>query len=152
MDVRLLIRRAARADAAALERIERRCFGDPWSENSFREAIDAAHGLSLVGEEGDGIVAYLIARSVLDEAEILNLAVAPEHRRQGAGAALLGRALEETRSAKIREVFLEVRESNRSARRLYERSGFRAVGYRPRYYRNPAEDALVLRLALAGFA
>ncbi|HSB53274.1 MAG TPA: ribosomal protein S18-alanine N-acetyltransferase, partial [Gemmatimonadales bacterium] len=81
--------------------------------------------------------------------EVLNLAVAPEHRRRGIGGALLEAGLKAFRRRKVDEVFLEVRESNHSAQALYLARGFRPVGQRSAYYRNPKEDALVLRLEMA---
>lgn len=78
----------------------------------------------------------------------MNLAVAPEHRREGLGARLLEEGLGLLRARGARQVYLEVRAGNEAARALYERRGFRPVGRRSGYYRNPAEDAIVLRLAL----
>jgi [ribosomal protein S18]-alanine N-acetyltransferase len=80
--------------------------------------------------------------------EVLNLAVAPEFRRRGIGGALLDAGLAAFRRRKVDEVFLEVRESNIEAQALYIGHGFRPVGQRSAYYRNPREDALVLRLAM----
>jgi ribosomal-protein-alanine N-acetyltransferase len=91
---------------------------------------------------------FLIARSIGDEWEIENLVVAPEQRRQGIGAELLGVLLRELQAAGAQAVLLEVRESNAGARRLYERYGFILKGSRPRYYENPAETALLLRRTL----
>jgi [ribosomal protein S18]-alanine N-acetyltransferase len=75
--------------------------------------------------------------------------VSPEFRRRGVGEALLAAGLAIFRRSRMEEVFLEVRESNTSARALYARHGFRPVGQRSAYYRNPKEDALVLRLELS---
>ena len=80
-----------------------------------------------------------------DEGEIANLAVAPSARRHGIGAALLDASLGEARRRGVKQVYLEVRESNAAARALYERRGFSVVGRRKRYYRHPDEDALLLR-------
>lgn len=97
----------------------------------------------------DGTVAgYVIARHAADEGEILNLAVAPAHRGGGIGRALVERALAALADCGAATVFLEVRESNAVARRLYARLGFQEVGRRVRYYRRPAEDAVVLRTAI----
>jgi ribosomal protein S18 acetylase RimI-like enzyme len=79
---------------------------------------------------------------------VLNLAVAPDARRRGLGGALLRAGIAALRHRRVSEVFLEVREPNRSAQALYLSHGFRPVGQRASYYRNPREDALVLRLAL----
>ena len=140
------IRRAVLADAPRLEPLERRCFSDPWSGTAFTELLRAGYGLGLLAEQDGEVVGYLLGRAVAPEGEILNLAVAPELRRRGLGAALLAAGLTAFGAAGVREVFLEVRESNTSAIELYRRRGFRAVGRRRRYYRRPVEDALVLRL------
>ena len=149
MDAPYRIRPAAPADAKSLLAIERRAFSDPWTEASFQEALTSAWTFGLVAETGRGVAGYLIGREVAGTGEVLNLAVAPEFRRRGIAGALLETGLAAFRRRKVDEVFLEVRESNRSAQALYLSRGFRAVGQRAAYYRNPKEDALVLRLALA---
>ena len=152
MDARFRIRSAALADSAALVAIERRCFSDPWSEPSFRESLASHSTFGLVAETDRGIAGYLIGREAAGSGEILNLAVAPEFRRRGIGGELLEAGLEAFQRRRAHEVFLEVRESNRSAQALYLARGFRPVGQRTSYYRNPREDALVLRLSLAQHA
>jgi [ribosomal protein S18]-alanine N-acetyltransferase len=148
MDAPYRIRSAAPADAAPLVALERRCFSDPWSESSFREALDSPWSFGLVAQAGSCIAGYLIAREVAGTGEVLNLAVSPDFRRRGVARALLRAGLTYLRKRRVEEVFLEVRESNRSAQALYLSSGFTPVGQRAAYYRNPKEDALVLWLAL----
>jgi ribosomal-protein-alanine acetyltransferase len=148
MDVRFRIRPAALADAAAMVAIERRCFSDPWTEVAFQEALLSGWTFCLVADGARGPAGYLIGREAAGSGEILNLAVAPESRRRRIGGALLEEGLGVFRSRRATEVFLEVRESNHSAQALYLARGFRPVGQRAAYYRNPREDALVLRLAL----
>jgi ribosomal-protein-alanine N-acetyltransferase len=148
MDVAYRIRSAVAADAALLVEIERRCFSDPWSENSFREALASPWTFGLVAHSVRQIAGYLIGREVAGTGEILNLAVAPDCRRRGVARALLRSGLSIFRKRGVEEVFLEVRESNRSAQSLYLSCGFRPVGQRSAYYRNPKEDALVLWLPL----
>ncbi len=92
---------------------------------------------------------YLVTWFVADEAEVANVVVAAPARRRGIGGALIDHALTEARSRGTAQVYLEVRESNLDARRLYERRGFMVVGRRKRYYHRPDEDALVLRCTLA---
>ena len=87
-------------------------------------------------------------REAAGSGEILNLAVAPEFRRRGIGGTLLEEGLVAFHDRGAQEVFLEVRESNHSAQALYLARGFRPVGQRAAYYRNPRENALVLRLGL----
>lgn len=148
MDAPYRIRSAVPADAAGLVAIERRAFSDPWSEASFREALASPWTFGLVAEGARGVAGYLIGREVAGTGEVLNLAVSPEQRRRGLGGALLEAGLGAFRRRRVDEVFLEVRESNRSAQALYLGHGFRPVGQRAAYYRNPKEDALVLRLAM----
>jgi [ribosomal protein S18]-alanine N-acetyltransferase len=148
MDALYRIRSAVAADAAPLVQIERRCFSDPWSETSFREALESPWSFGLVTYNGRGIAGYLIGREVAGTGEVLNLAVSPDHRRRGLARALLRAGLSRLRKRRVEEVYLEVRESNHSAQALYLSLGFRPVGQRSAYYRNPKEDALVLWLAL----
>lgn len=91
---------------------------------------------------------YAIAVAVADEAEILNLAVHSAHRSAGIGGKLLDTMLAKLRESGAENVYLEVREANSSARKLYESRGFEEISRRRRYYRNPVEDALVLRLGM----
>ena len=104
---------------------------------------------SLVAIHPDGLQGYVIARAVAGEAEILNLAVAPEARGRGLGGGLLDAMLDLLRRSEVGEVFLEVRQGNVPARGLYHSRGFEVVGQRAKYYRHPVEDTIVLRLALA---
>lgn len=131
--------------------IERRCFGDPWSEASFREALRASWSFGLVAENPDEVIGYVIAREAAGTGEILNLAVDLPHRRRGIACALLEAALAALRRRRAEEVYLEVRVSNEAAQALYRGAGFEPVGRRRGYYRNPAEDALVLRRSLERF-
>lgn len=97
----------------------------------------------LVAGDDNGIIGALVASCpVPEEAEILHLAVAPEHRRRGVGGALLQAFLEGRRG----RVFLEVRPSNVAARRLYQRFGFTEIGRRESYYQFPSEAAILLQL------
>jgi ribosomal-protein-alanine N-acetyltransferase len=148
MDEPYRIRRVERADVPALTRIEQRCFTDPWSEAGIRESIQSETTIALLAENTEGELGYLMARLSGEEGEILNLAVLPGHRRQGVGRRLLEQGLALLIGRGVREAYLEVRESNLAARDLYHGFGFRPVGMRPHYYRNPAEDALVLRARL----
>jgi ribosomal-protein-alanine N-acetyltransferase len=147
MSAGLVVRAATPADIEAIVAIERASFSDPWSRGLFADAVAVARMRFEVAEAADGAVAgYIISAFVADLGEILNLAVAPAHRRSGIGSVLLGRAIAAAGEAGVASLHLEVRESNEAARSLYGRFGFRGVGRRRAYYRNPPEDALVLRL------
>jgi len=101
-----------------------------------------------VATQDDHVLGYIIAHHAVDEAEILNLGVGPEERRRGIGRALVEAMLVALREHGITAVFLEVRESNSVAQHLYALLGFVQVGRRRRYYRLPAEDAVILRAAI----
>jgi len=145
-------RAATQADVPAIVAIERTSFGDPWSEETFRDLLRLRQAIFLVVTEGlpESVCGYVIAAVITDEAEVLNLAVAARSRRRGFGGRLLDAGLGIIRERGAREVFLEVRESNVAAISLYTSRGFAALSRRARYYRNPVEDALVLRHAIEG--
>lgn len=122
-------------------------FSDPWTERDFHDC--AASGTPFfVAADGAVIGGYVIAHYGADEGEILNLGVAPARRRGGLGRALVVHMLEALAARGVRAVFLEVRESNDGARRLYHGLGFAPVGVRPGYYRRPVESAVILRTAI----
>lgn len=148
MDSPFRIRTARPADAGRLAELERVCFADPWTAEGLLELIESGHGVALVGEERGVVAGYALARYIADTAEILNLAVEPASRRRGLARRLLQDIVAALAARGVGEVYLEVRESNAPARRLYEARGFRLAGMRRAYYRHPIEDALVLRLAV----
>lgn len=145
MDGRYQIRRATLADVPALVAIERGCFSDPWSASGIGETIQSETSFVLLAENAAGIVGHVMARTSGEEGEILNLAVLPAHRRKRLALRLLAGAVGVMSGGRVKEVYLEVRESNAAAIDLYRAHGFRPVGLRPGYYRSPREDALVLR-------
>ncbi|NIR42516.1 MAG: ribosomal protein S18-alanine N-acetyltransferase [Gemmatimonadetes bacterium] len=142
------IRRMDEADLDAVLRIERASFSTPWSRNSFLNLLRRSDTDLWVAEIDGAVVGHAVLWYVGFEGELGNLAVAPDWRRHGLGSYLLDWALEGTRRRDIDTVFLEVRVSNRAAQDLYERRGFRRVGVRRRYYREPVEDALVMGIDL----
>ncbi len=148
MDASCRIRPGSLADVAALAELERACFSDPWTASGIRETIQYETARTFVAQNSDRILGYIMARISGEEGEILDLAVRPEERRRGIGRRLLTALREALRSDGVREMYLEVRESNRPAIELYRAHGFRPVGMRPRYYRDPLEDALVLRATI----
>lgn len=146
----LVVRAATQRDLDAVHEIEVAAFSDPWSRASFVSLLRNPSVLFAVAEaeEGRGVIGYVVAWFVVDEAEVANVAVAPEARGRGVGARLLDEALDVARSRGVSAVYLEVRDSNAAARALYASRGFEEVGRRRRYYRRPVEDALVLRREL----
>ncbi len=150
------VREATAADLAAVAVIEALSFADPWSADAFASSLALPQARFYLAEERDPdeqetaagaptLLGYVVALTVGEEGEVANLAVAPAARRRGVGGVLLDRFIEESERAGVMALFLEVRESNVAARRLYESRGFAQVGRRKGYYRTPDEDALVLR-------
>ena len=138
------IRPATEADLPAILDIERAVFSDPWSLESFRSLL--ADIMTVAQSEGV-VVGYLVARHAADSGDIMNIAVHPDHRRQGIGWALVEDSLQRLAAVGVKTVSLGVRESNAAAQRLYERMGFTAVGKTRGYYREPREDAVVMRMS-----
>src|SRR5215469_3262625 len=122
-----------------------------WSEAQCAEAFTSGR-LVLVIEEESRVMGFLVGRVAADEWEIENIAVAGAARRRGLGTHLLGEFLHQVRSSGGKEVFLEVRESNRVARLLYEKWAFIEAGRRKSYYREPEEDAIILKFIFPGRA
>jgi ribosomal-protein-alanine N-acetyltransferase len=140
---------ARAGDVPGVVAIERAAFSDPWSARSFHDAIaQEAVYFACARSDGGNPLGYVVAWFAADEGEIANLAVAPEGWGHGVGRALLEAALSEAESRSVRSVYLEVRETNARARRLYRSSGFEEIGRRRQYYRRPTEDAIVLRRTL----
>lgn len=133
------------ADVPAVMEIERAAYEFPWTEGIMRDCFKFGY-LCKVYESPDGIIGYGILSVGAGESHILNVCIHPEHQRLGHGARLVAHLLQVARQAGARTALLEVRVSNRSAFRLYDRMGFNEIGQRKSYY--PAhggrEDALVL--------
>ena len=140
-------------DAAArhlpqVERLEQRCFSVPWTEAQLRAQLPDDRHVFLVAERGDEVLGYVGLMHVLDEVYISNVAVSPDCRRQGIGAALIAELTRRAGRLELAFLTLEARASNAPAIRLYEKMGFRQVGRRKRYYQRPEEDAVLMTLFL----
>ena len=140
------------ADLEAVAALEARIYAAPWTIGNFRDALAAGYAARL-GERDGRIVAYGVLMLGPGEAQILNLSVIPELRRQGLGRELLRYFVDAARWLHAGQIFLEVRTSNVAAIALYETEGFVAVARRLAYYPGagvdaPREDALVMRRAL----
>lgn len=114
-------------------------------EPEAQSQVEPQSRTTLVVEQSGSVVGFIVGRHVEDEWEIENIAVSGSARRCGLGSRLVGELLDLVRSRGGKSVFLEVRESNRAARSLYEKWAFLEVGRRKMYYQNPAEDALILK-------
>lgn len=122
-----------------------------WAEESLQETVSLAGVAAFVSERNGAISGFVVGRQVVDEAEILNLAVKQGMRRQGEGGALVRRLLQRFAERQVSRVFLEVRESNAEAIAFYQGLGFQAVGVRKDYYRDPKESATVMELWVRKF-
>ena len=126
-------------------RLETECFSDPWSLRSITSELNNPLSLWLVAVNENEVVGYIGSQSVLDEADMMNLAVSESYRRQKIGEKLVETLVDHLKQRDVKSITLEVRVSNEPAIRLYEKLGFQQVGRRPKYYANPKEDALILR-------
>ncbi|NIP78444.1 MAG: ribosomal protein S18-alanine N-acetyltransferase [Gemmatimonadetes bacterium] len=140
----LVIRPMTAADLSQVLAIERASFPVPWTAATFRSLLRRRDAHLWAAEQGGELVGYAVAWVVLDQAELGDIAVTAAARRQGIGTRLLETVAARLAERGVRELFLEVRESNREARRLYGRHEFAEVGRRKAYYSQPREDALVL--------
>ena len=125
--------------------LEKICFADPWSELSISLELTNVWSYWVVALDGDTVVGYVGSQSSIDEADIMNVAVHPDYRRQGIAENLINTLVAELKNRGCHALLLEVRVSNTPAITLYEKLGFAQVGSRKNYYRNPKEDALILR-------
>ena len=128
-----------------IAQLEKLCFSDAWSENSIRSELSNKLSLWLVAVDGDRVAGYIGSQTVLGWADMMNLCVSPDYRRQGIGEKLTLELERQLRENQVECLTLEVRVSNTPAITLYEKLGFKQVGKRPRYYEKPREDALILR-------
>ncbi len=134
--------------ASELAVIDAVCFTDPWSETSFREAL-GGEGYTFVALEDSGkLIGYAGMLTVLDTADITNVAVLPAFRQKGLAKELMTALMTAAKGQGITRIQLEVRETNTAARALYEALGFTVDGKRKRYYRRPDEDAVLMSLSL----
>lgn len=145
-----VIRPVRADDLEAILLIEQQAMPAPWSDRQIRAELDAANarGWVILGE--GGLAGYAFFRTCAPECELLHLVVASNQRRRGLGQALLQQALRHLVEAGMTNCLLEVRDSNIAARSLYASMGFLQVGRRKNYYRQPVEDALLMRRNLTG--
>ena len=144
------IRPMQASDLAGVDSVERAAYDYPWSRAVFRDCLLAGY-YSLVLDVGGTVSGYAIMSIAASEAHILNLCVYPDLRRLGYGRRLLNALLFKAQDSAVKQVFLEVRPSNRGAIKLYSSVGFEEIGIRPAYYqaKDGRENAVVLSLSLS---
>lgn len=139
---------------AQVKGIERAAFKIPWSAAMIRDSLQAAHTQVYgIYTDHDQLAGYVALSMVLDEVELLSMAVMPTYQKQGYGRALLEYVIKTTQARGAKVIFLEVRRSNQSALSLYLSEGFQVIGQRIGYYPaesagQPREDAVLLSLSL----
>lgn len=144
----LTIRQMMVEDLSAVIAIDQMSFSLPWPANTFRyEVTENRAARCLVAETDDKkIAAMIVSWIVADELHIATFATHMSFRRQGIGTQLLSEALSDARRRGARRAFLEVRQSNAAAQDMYKKFGFEVTGRRPKYYRDNAEDAILMTL------
>ncbi len=136
------IREMTESHVTQVAEMEKLIFSDAWSENSVRSELTNELSLWLVALDGETVAGYIGSQTVMQEADMLNLAVRAEYRRYGIGRKLVQELISRLDAHCLS---LEVRVSNEPAKKLYESMGFVQVGLRRNYYQKPKEDALILR-------
>jgi ribosomal-protein-alanine N-acetyltransferase len=129
----------------AVAEMEAELFSTPWSSRTFRTALDGP-GTVLLGVEETkrSLVGYVVMWCLQDHGELANIAVTRDRQGEGLGSLLLDEALRIAKDRGVRQLFLDVRESNSRAQSMYRNRGFVTVGHRRAYYERPREDAVVL--------
>lgn len=141
----MIIETMKSSHVAQIAQLEKICFSDPWSEKSIASELNNELAFWLTAMEGEQVAGYIGSQTVMDESDMMNVAVHPDFRRKGIAEALVNALVEALKSKGSRCLTLEVRASNVPAITLYEKLGFSEIGRRKNYYRNPREDALILR-------
>ena len=143
-----VIRDMREEDIKLIAEIEKISFSTPWSEMSFFNELHKPYSTSRVAVLDDSIAGYICANCIKGEGHILNLAVHPDYRRHGIAKALIGNMIEELRTKGCRFIYLEVRASNDTAKKIYGNFGFRVAAIRRGYYIAPLEDAVIMMLEI----
>ena len=131
---------ATKDDVADIKKIEDVCFSTPWSEKSIIESLENPCSHFYLAKAGSEVLGYIGIQIFSGEGYVTNVATLPEYRKQGIARALVKRALEN----EMEFLTLEVRKSNTHAINLYKSLGFENVGVRPKFYREPDEDAVLM--------
>ena len=147
---RLMEHTSAHLEGAAA--LERACFAQPWSAASLelltKEGIGVGYLCTEPSEDGEIVTAYGGMLITVDEGQITNIAVHPDHRREGLGQAIVRALMRHAQNEHLASISLEVRASNAAAIALYRKAGFVEVGRRRGFYTKPTEDALVMEVKL----
>lgn len=149
MSENISVRQAELYDVPAIARIERESFDEPWSAAEITKDVTAGGNVYVAAAVcGEELAGYAEIRSVAGEAQIYNIAVAPEFRREGIGEVLMRHLIAKAEEDGCSVVNLEVMDGNEAATEMYNKLGFREVGRRRGYYAKGSRDAVLMDLAL----
>ncbi len=140
------IRRSLPKDAAKIAEAESLIFPDPWSEKDITSLISTEGTMCYTVTSDGEVIAYLLGRQLTPEGEIYRIATLPSHRRHGVAYRLIDYAVKSERGRGLESLFLEVREKNAAARALYTSYGFKQIGIRKNYYKDPPDNAIIMLL------
>lgn len=137
-------RRSIPQDATGIAQLEDEIFNDAWSYRDIQDLICTEGGMCFTAVEDGEVIAYVIGRLIAPEGEIYRVAVTPRKRQRGIGYRLLDYAVKTSKGQGLERLFLEVRSRNLPAVKLYTAYGFKQIGLRKNYYKNPSDDALIM--------
>lgn len=140
----MIIKRMEDQHLDAVLKVEQNSFSHPWSRQSFEEELKKNSSYLFVAMENDEVVGYAVMSTVLDEGDLLDIAVDEKHRRKGVAKALFCKLCDVAKDLSLAFITLEVRASNDSAIALYESLSFEKVAVRKNYYSKPTEDAVLM--------
>lgn len=140
----MIVRLMKESEITAIAGIERRMFSASWSEETIRDSWNKMPSTFLVAVEKEQIIGFLIFFYVLNEGEIIRIAVEKEYQKQGVGSLLIAELERICRQKEITKLMLEVRKNNVSALNFYRKHGFETDGIRKDYYGTPSEDAVLM--------
>lgn len=118
--------------------------GSPWSKVQWETDLELPHSFYFIEEQGGKVVGFLACHLIVDEIEIMQVAVHPAQQKQGIAQQLLEQLASFAHEKAASSIFLEVRESNQAAKQAYRKSGFEEIGIRKKYYHAPVEDAVLM--------
>lgn len=147
-DKNVSVREMDESGASQSAVLEKECFSHPWKLSEYEKARKDNKFVCLCAYSDGEFAGFLMACSVLDEGQLLDIAVAPKFRRAGIASALVGELIARMEARGVKTLMLEAREKNIPARSLYEKYGFTAVGKRKKYYKDPTDDAVLYTLVI----
>ena len=147
METTWIIRQMAEEDVAAVAALEAESFSRPWSHDAFYKTLSDDNYIVLVLKEAETLLGYCVLLCTGGEADITNVCTCPAARGKGVATALLSALFAAGQARGVTDFFLEVREGNAPARRLYEKLGFEVIGLRKNYYEEPKENAVLMKYA-----